>query len=432
MLRLRKKTYIPFTVLLILQSYIPSTLFLMLGIIELSLYIIFVLKGKIPINIIPGFNILILFLLWGAVLGLINFNANGIAIRDYVRDIFYYSSPLIFMPIGMIYGKMNIEKEKLFNSIIVAGILLSITSLYSTIQNIAALANVGSVFYWRELTGNGNYCATLALVLLLTYPFSEHLFSQSFKRISLIICLIEFIITLSRTNIMLFIVFFLCVIWNRNLGNKIVSHLPKIAVIIIGFFLITKFLLPNNIVGDYVTKLFNSFTEVSANGDWYNSAMIQNHWRGYETHCALKEWENYNLVSQFIGRGFGKRILVGPYAFTLLKQLNSDGTPATTIAVLHNGYSTMLIKLGAVGVALYLAYYIILVSNGAIASKNKSVDRYSARLFLGCGLFLLIVTYFLNGLYKDGCPFYPIIIMVGYFSYIIKEERRTACSIKLK
>ena len=125
----------------------------MLGIIELSLYIIFVLKGKIPINIIPGFNILILFLLWGAVLGLINFNANGIAIRDYVRDIFYYSSPLIFMPIGMIYGKMNIEKEKLFNSIIVAGILLSITSLYSTIQNIAALANVGSVFYWRELTG---------------------------------------------------------------------------------------------------------------------------------------------------------------------------------------------------------------------------------------------------------------------------------------
>ena len=252
------------------------------------------------------------------------------------------------------------------------------------------------------------------------------------REISLIICLIEFIITLSRTNIMLFIVFFLCVIWNRNLGNKIVRHLPKIAVIIIGFFLITKFLLPNNIVGDYVTKLFNSFTEVSANGDWYNSAMIQNHWRGYETHCALKEWENYNLVSQFIGRGFGKRILVGPYAFTLLKQLNSDGTPATTIAVLHNGYSTMLIKLGAVGVALYLAYYIILVSNGAIASKNKSVDRYSARLFLGCGLFLLIVTYFLNGLYKDGCPFYPIIIMVGYFSYIIKEERRTACSIKLK
>ncbi|MGO5292610.1 hypothetical protein ACTQ1N_10635 [Porcincola sp. LCP21S3_C12] len=112
MLRLRKKTYIPFTVLLILQSYIPSTLFLMLGIIELSLYIIFVLKGKIPINIIPGFNILILFLLWGAVLGLINFNANGIAIRDYVRDIFYYSSPLIFMPIGMIYGKMNIEKSE--------------------------------------------------------------------------------------------------------------------------------------------------------------------------------------------------------------------------------------------------------------------------------------------------------------------------------
>lgn len=216
----------------------------------------------------------------------------------------------------------------------------------------------------------------------------------------------------------IFIMYAVLILTERNRKTILKKNIPILFALIIGGLLLT-FLLPKSIGSAFINKLLSSFNEISVSNDWNNPVNVQAHWRGYETYCALEKWNDAGFFSKIFGFGFGERIYVGEYAYTLLKQVSKTGTPVDSIAVLHNGYATQLIKLGTLGVISYVVFYIKIAKKGW--QKRKDKNNIIARILLSVALILLVQTFYLNGLFKD-YVFFPIVIMVGYCSYMIKQE----------
>ncbi|ELS0455872.1 hypothetical protein R4Y71_002802, partial [Enterococcus faecalis] len=147
----------------------------------------------------------------------------------------------------------------------------------------------------------------------------------------------------------------------------------------------------NGLLNEYINKIVTSFVEMSKDEDWSNKMNIVANWRGYETFSALNEFHRLNSLTKIIGNGFGAEIEVGYFAELV-------GGTGTTIPVLHNGYLSLLIKVGISGLLAYLFfllsniyYYVRLV----VYQKNAYY-----KLILSSFLAILVFTYFSTGIFQ--------------------------------
>lgn len=414
-----KKYFLPIIIFLIIQNYISSELFFIIGSIYLLFYIGFKNKAKVYLPF-KEYIILIIFLIWGVCLGLISMIIKeNIEFIDFIRDVFYFINPLIYIYIGSLYAKERINIHRIFNSFIISGAILSLIAIIETINNMAILSSFFTVQSWRNMTGDGVMVAAIALAIIFAGSIpSEYKLSRKTIIFTTLIMGVEFCITLSRTNILIFLITYLVFALEEKNYKKFIKNIFVIIIIIaFGFILMYK-VIPDNVSRMFFDKMLNSIDEINSNHQWTTPAEIEANWRGYETYSAGVEWKNSGVINQIIGNGLGKRIYVGTYAYDLLKQTDSNGNKMDSIAVLHNGYATMLIKLGILGVILYIVFYLLLIKKARITLKLDSGNIYG-KILLTVGLILIIQTYFLNGLYKDYC-FYPIIILLGYSAFNIQ------------
>lgn len=414
------KVYFPIVFFLVIQNFVSSEVFWCLGALSTLFYIVAKRKWKM---LIPQreIAILVVFVIWGAILGIVDLSQNINSTRDFVRDLFYYTNPIIFIFVGAQYAKDNVGIYRILNSFIVGSGILSVIKFANLFVNRNLLLSAFSVFTWRTITGDAVVVMgmTIAIVLSGIIPFKERL-SSKLNIICFVLTGLYFLISLSRTNIMIVAIMYAVLVLDKaNVMKTIKKILSACIVLIIAVFILNS-VLPSNISEAFIQKMFSSITEINAKNTWSSTADIQENWRGYETYCAVKQWNTNGLFSQVFGAGFGTRIEVGPYAYSLLGQ-TINGSPATSIAVLHNGYATQLIKLGCLGVILYLSYYGLLIRKGLHGIKKE--EGTLARLLLAIAIILVFQTYFLNGLFKDYC-FYPLIITIGYCGYVLERNGR--------
>lgn len=409
------------TIFLILENYIPSELFFILGVLYVVHYIVFKngMKVFLPFK---EYKILVAFLILGSILGLVYglVKPSDVTIKDFIRDMFYFLNPLVFIYIGAIYAKKDVDIYKILNAFIIAGGVLSILQLANSFFSIINVAGVSTVENWRDLTGDGIIVASISIAIILsdTIPEAKKM-NKICNSFLLVIMLIEFFITLSRTNFLIFVITYIIlaikkVNYKVNIKRKVILLIP-----VLGMLLLTIFFIPSNIKESFIEKVMSTKSEISSNHEWERMDEIEGNWRGYETHCAIEQWKGSPTLVQILGSGFGKRIYVGESAFLLLSQTNSNKQPTDTIAVLHNGYATMLIKLGVLGVIFYISFYVLLIIKAIRGRKNVKNIEY--KLLLIVGIILIIQTYFLNGLFRDVC-FYPLVILMGYSGYILDRR----------
>lgn len=119
-------------------------------------------------------------------------------------------------------------------------------------------------------------------------------------------------------------------------------------------------------------------------------------------------------IDKFLGYGFGKGIYVGEFSYLVMP--GSHGT----IPVLHNGYYTMLIKNGIVGLILYLSFYFTNIKTAIRYIKNKQ-NMYEAKFQIGILLALMTLTYFVTGIVsKSG--YFVFCLLIGYICSNIPIE----------
>lgn len=167
--------------------------------------------------------------------------------------------------------------------------------------------------------------------------------------------------------------------------GKYLSTFLKVAVILLLTVIVLNIFIPD-VTAYFLYKILNSLQEISGNKLWSETQIVQN-WRGYEIYRMQEYFKDSTLFHQFFGYGYGSYIDVGSYASLV--------TSEAQLPYFHNGYYTMLLKGGVVGVALNLGYYFL---NGLLLfkQKRKSFDR---SFLLGLLISMVVATWVVGGVF---------------------------------
>lgn len=412
-----RNIYLPIVLLLLIQQYVSSEIFWAIGLVLCTYEVFYLKKGRFQIPF-REYKILFLFLIWGVMLGVVAYACGNNNLIDIVRDVFYYMNPLIFMFLGANIAKKDISLYRVFNSFIISSAFLCLISMASVIGNLSSLSAIMSVYRWRKIIGDGHFVTSVALAISFAgvIPRDKRL-PRLVSGASTAISIVYFILALSRTNIMIAAIMYAVLILQKGNYRKVFGRILGTLLALVLVLVVTNALLPKTISSAFTDKMLSSLTEINATNSFSSEAEIQNNWRGYEASRAVAQWKESDFGKQLIGEGFGARVDVGGYAYTLLGQ-TINGAPATSVAVLHNGYATQLIKLGVFGVLVYLYFYLAIMRKGI--KKRKKKDTLECRVLIAVGLIFLLQTYFLNGLFKD-FVFLPTILLIGYSAYKIER-----------
>ena len=211
---------------------------------------------------------------------------------------------------------------------------------------------------------------------------------------------------MSRTKIVIFLIAFLTLtIFERSHYFNLKSALrgPFVLLSVVIFLWIMYKI---GILNTFIDKIINSATEINSNSDWNTYRNIVHDWRGYENYVGENQFSEFSFANKIFGMGFG----------TLIPVQHSDlvGIPLTNngIIVLHNGYLTILIKTGLLGLVLYFLYFLHLLY---ISIKRVNLNRVESIIIISCSLVILVNTVTTTGLFKSIFSL-GILLVLGYFS----------------
>lgn len=393
-------------IILLINFFVPSELFLIIAFCYLMFLVFIRNHGILIINTCTNIIYLIIILLIGTIIGLVHIEEYGT--RELIRDIFYIVNPIIFINIGVYIQRTWKGKYDIYITIIILAVIVSIINVFSLFGNIQGWINSNSVGSIRDI-GYVDISAILGLVLLLTQEQRGiKYFGKGIKSFFTLICIVAVVISFSRTYFVTFFILIATIIMGKNkIHNKNFIRIYFTVVWIIVICGVIYMFIPVTLINDFFTKLARSFTEISSNGDWSNTINIVYDWRGYEIYRAKKVFLTGNIIDKFLGYGFGKGIDVGEFSYLVLP--GSDGM----IPVLHNGYYTMLIKNGIVGLILYLLFYFSSIKTAIRNIKNKR-NLYESKFQIGILLALMTLTYFVAGIVSKS-SYLVLCLLIGYY-----------------
>jgi hypothetical protein len=129
-------------------------------------------------------------------------------------------------------------------------------------------------------------------------------------------------------------------------------------------------------------------------------------WRGFEAYMAAQKWEGGNWFEKAFGHGFGSQIELGMSFF--LAGRYYDAIPQS-----HNGYATLLVKTGVVGIASFLLFYLSLIvvswRTAGIAPRESKPAVLAA---LAAASMIPIMAYTIEGATSPG-SFDPTLTYIG-------------------
>ncbi|MCR5703796.1 MAG: O-antigen ligase family protein [Eubacterium sp.] len=399
-----RNVYWPIVGIIVIQRYITPEVFFLLNVMVLA-YIVANARS-VAVNPMWGYWILVLFVVWGMLAGIQSLNVDHL--RDYFRDIYYYVNPLVFLANGVYFAKMGISKSKYINSLIIGNLIHVLIFDFQIVMG------------WDYGGISGYLMVPMALLLLNDFD-EKNSFGKKVRACIILLYIVPFAIAFSRTSIIVVLVIYLFCALKKESIRKIPKIFAGGCVLLVVLAAIFNNVLDEELRDRYVGKIENSFNEISFEQNWDDPNVVTKNWRGYEVHCAIEEFKQGNPFQQVFGFGFSKKVDVGVYSYMLLELLDENGRHSTTIAVMHNGYANVLMKLGVLGVVMLLFFYINIIVKAM--KKEKVLQNGEGRILAGCVLALLFMTYILNGMFKDVC-YYSLVTTIGFFGYRVKVGQR--------
>lgn len=162
--------------------------------------------------------------------------------------------------------------------------------------------------------------------------------------------------------------------------------------------------LPKEIVGDFIDKIMMTLTEINTDTQITSTLDAMHNWRASEMQSATKMWKESGLFEQMFGHGMGKGIILEYIPFTWVEMVDNG-----TVPLLHNGFYTILIKCGALGV---LSLVLIFLLNAWYGIKNLKNNTYNAILLLAISIAAIANTYVWRGPVAQS-PFLGWAILLG-------------------
>ncbi|WP_143808102.1 O-antigen polymerase, partial [Oenococcus oeni] len=292
-----------------------------------------------PLAISYGFLVI-----YSLIISLINFSNINLDLFQFLKNLMNFLNPVIFLALGIVI-------HKFVNSKIMINIII-LTALFFSVFHLAELSLDSSIFEsfsgTRDIVRNATDIIPIALVIVL---FRNEFCLEIKSKLAYfyeIIFTFSLLMSFSRTLILIFLVYSIVILFYGKTKGRFFIFFRYILFFSVFGFIFYMFI-PEDIKIIFFTKISDSLQEVKSTNNWDNYYQIVHDWRGFEKYSAILQFKQYSILSKIFGKGLSQGIYVGPYSELLSFY---DGY----IPFLHNGYYTILIKLGLVGVFYYLFF----------------------------------------------------------------------------
>ena len=331
------------------------------------------------------------------------------SIQDFLRDIYYFTQPIIYIYVGYYLYKYYGKRYDLLYTMVIVAWILSIVYLVRVAQNPAVIFESTDITDIRTEIGKETVIQTVAVILITTQKIKVDR-----NRILLYApIIIVFILQFSRAAFGTLAIYFLVYSFVNRQKFSSKTFFGIMAGLLV--VLTAVMLLPSELLADLIARFAKSVTEVSSTTtvNWDLDTAYQ-HWRGYEIYIVLEEFKNGSFLQKCFGHGLGNRTELG-HGITLLGM--------TSIPVFHNGYIQVLSKTGIVGVGALLFFYgkTFLSAAKYKACQNEDIANL-AQCVMSYTLGILFYSYVKSGIFR-GSSIVEYCILVGILVAQISEYR---------
>ena len=343
---------------------------------------------------------------------------------DYFKDIWYVLNPVLVMATGYVLFRGKPHVAFGLRAFVFAGLVVAVWQIrpYFFYPEIIFL-NTETI---RKSIGTGFYAPVVALLILLITAgrWRQLLRLPTWLGVLLFILIaISVSLMFSRTAFLVGLVGIAA--WAGAFAKREWLRL-FLPLMVVGY---GAFMLQYVIDVDsawatrtFTGKLARAVSELTV-ADHTGMHAIGMNFRGYETAQALRQFENSSVLQMLFGQGFGAKVDLG---VSLPLEANEAGQRINVrfIGVLHNGYTYLLTKSGAVSVVAYLFAlgYLYMLARPFAAQSSTSLARPVGRLLQALVVTLVVTTYVVGGVFNK-LDMFPLLLLIGYlFAYFRQPE----------
>lgn len=308
-----------------------------------------------------------------------------------VRDIAYFIKPII----GLLIGYQCISKKVNFlNLVIYISLTLALAHLIIVTYAFVfeSIRNIHSI---RFHAGYFSDFETFALVILIFRKKFNLNYSNKFYYFSLVVIGTSIVFYFARTNLIQFFILFFGMLGLYKFSKE--KLLVLCSFLVLGFLGYQKIIEINPIrnakgIEGFLYKVKNAPKEIYdpyvVNDD---SSRFHDNFRSYETKVTILQILNDSNSALYFGKGLGSTVDYGRYMGT------NDGTLIRHAPILHNGYTTVFLKTGLLGLFIYI---IIMLSMCFWGGRKESKNQKNIKLLLNStGVFMIISSLVFLGFY---------------------------------
>lgn len=306
-----------------------------------------------------------------------------------IRDITYLLKPISGLLLG--YQLYNKKIKNAYQFLVYAGISIATYHLFLVGYGIV-IDGARNVREIRQSAGFFNDFEVYALVILVFKKQLNLNFSSKKSTIFLIILAISSFFYLARTNFIQFVILVIALkgffVLNLRAIKVIVT---TITLVIVGYTAICYYNPVRNGKGidEFLYKIKMSPAEAFSTrinrDDW---KQFNDNYRSYENIRTVQQLSNNNTL--FFGEGIGSQVDLKQKVFLGDMELRF-------ISFLHNGFMTVLLKSGLLGLFIYLMSISFFFKRDK--SPNQSLKNIHY-LFIGTGVFLIVSNWVFTGFYN--------------------------------
>jgi len=389
-------------------------------------FAIWTLTGLVTIKRYYSHRILLYTALFAGILGIAFVAAifKDYQKYNYIRDITYLLKPIIGLLAG--YQLCRNENIKPFHTIVYTGLFIAIIHLGIIFHSIV----VYRIINIHKLREHGGYFSDFEIYSLIVLLFSKRFrlgFSQKYTLSLIAILGLSSFLYLSRTNFLQFIVFYMAMLGYFKINRRSLTIMGSLVVFILLLYTVLfsmKFSRNGSGMEAFLFKVKNApieaFKSKVDKDDWQD---FNDNYRSYENIVTRKQ-VGATAWGPAFGEGLGSTVDLGRQLWT------NDGEFIRYLPTLHNGYMTVYLKAGLVGVFLFLMlpYYLCRLPN----KRNDYINQINL-LMVGTGIFLFLSGWVLLGLYyKTENKAIVIGFLICYRELLIKRDRLNESIIDLQ
>ena len=311
---------------------------------------------------------------------------------DIIRDISYFIKPIVGLLIG--YQCFRSKDNNFFLTTIYVALVISIIH-FALLANAFMTYNINYVHQIRYYGGYFSDFETYAVIILIFHKkFQLNLSTR--ERITLLSIIgVSLCLYLARTNMIQFIIISCGLFGLYQLSKKKIIIISALILCGIFSYKIIYDMNPSRTATGFENFLFKIKNAPKEIYDPYvvndDSHRFHDNFRSYETKITILQILNKEDGGLWFGNGFGAIVNYGTTIHT------NDATQVKYSPILHNGYTTVFLKTGIIGLIIYLASMFYLSFLG-----EKTDDKYlnNVKLLINStGIFLFISTLIFLGFY---------------------------------